>query len=453
MSSTCTAVELQPQPAYLKSKALGEQITELCAYIYAATYQLLVLIREFDEQDGWHQPGLCSCAHWLNFKCGIGMNAAREKVRVARALKDLPKISKAFERGELSYSKVRAMTRIADPNNEDYLLKIAHHGTAYHIEQLVSKYRRCKRLRDAEIANQQHAERSLRYYFDADGCLVFNGRLPAEQGALLVKAIERGMDRSFEDEAADVTAETREPIEVRRADALADLAETNLNADEASGSTADRYQVVVHVSAETLYDEAGGEATALPGVDRAYLEDGPHVSAETSRRIACDCSTVRVVENDVGEPLSIGRKSRTIPPAIRRALRLRDRGCRFPGCTHTRFVDGHHIKHWADGGETSLDNLVLLCRRHHRLVHDGGYGCERTADGRFVFTAPDRRVLPESEPLPGIVLDQDPRQWLQRAMSRLEIDAETCTPAWYAGDTMDWNMAVSALFSDPPRRH
>ncbi len=154
MTTACTAVELQPQPAYLKSEALGEQITELCAYIYAATYQLLVLIREFDEQEGWHQPGLCSCAHWLNFKCGIGMNAAREKVRVARALKDLPKISKAFERGELSYSKVRAMTRIADESNEDYLLKIAHHGTAYHVEQLVSKYRRCQRLQDTENANR-----------------------------------------------------------------------------------------------------------------------------------------------------------------------------------------------------------------------------------------------------------------------------------------------------------
>ena len=450
MTTACTAVELQPQPAYLKSKALGEQITELCAYIYAATYQLLVLIREFDEQEGWHQPGLCSCAHWLNFKCGIGMNAAREKVRVARALKDLPKISKAFERGELSYSKVRAMTRIADESNEDYLLKIAHHGTAYHVEQLVSKYRRCQRLQDTENANRQHEERSLAYYFDADGCLVFNGRLPAEQGALLVKALERSLDRSFEAAANDVTAETPEPLEARRADALADVAETYLNDNDNAGSTADRYQVIVHVSAETLGDELTSRTPAIPGVDRAYLEDGPRVSAETSRRIACDCSTVRVVEDAAVEPLSISRRSRSIPPAIRRALRLRDRGCRFPGCTHTRFVDGHHVKHWSDGGETSLDNLVLLCRRHHRLVHEGGYGCERTVDGRFVFTAPDQRVLPEFEPLPGIVLDQDPRQWLQRAMSRLEIDSETCTPAWYAGDTMDWNMAVSALFPDPP---
>ena len=166
--------------------ALGRQITELCGYLYAATYRLLVLIREFDEQGGWEHAGLCSCAHWLNFKCGIGLNAAREKLRVARALKELPAISTAFEAGRLSYSKVRAMTRIADADNEDYLLMIAEHGTAYHVETLVAKYRRCKRLEDVEQANRQHAERRVSYHFDADGCLVLNARLPAEQGALIV---------------------------------------------------------------------------------------------------------------------------------------------------------------------------------------------------------------------------------------------------------------------------
>ena len=446
MTTSPCLVEPARQPVYLKTEALGKQITELCAYIYAATYQLLVLIREFDEQEGWSQPGLCSCAHWLNFKCGIGLNAAREKVRVARALKDLPKISQAFERGELSYSKVRAMTRIADAGNEDYLLNIAHHGTAYHVEQLVSKYRRCRRLQEADDANQQHEERTFSYYFDADGCLIFKGRLPPEQGTLVVKALERAMDQSFQNEAEDVTAETRDPIEARRADALGALAETYLNDDQNAGSTGDRYQVVVHVAEATLREDVTAETPTGPDVDRAHLEDGPQVAAETSRRIACDCSTLKVVDNEFGEPLSIGRKSRSIPPAIRRALRLRDRGCRFPGCTHKRFVDGHHIKHWADGGETSLDNLVLLCRRHHRLVHEGGYRCERTTDGRFEFTAPDARILPESERLPGIVLDQDPRQWMHRNMSQLEIDADTCVPKWYAGDTMDWNMAVSALF-------
>ena len=445
MTVALAAVPSSPSSARADTEALGRQITELCGYIYAATYRLLVLIREFDEQDGWHQYGLRSCAHWLNFKCGIGLNAAREKVRVARALKDLPKISAAFEQGRLSFSKVRAMTRIADAGNEDYLLGIAKHGTAQHVEGLVSRYRRCRRLQDIEIANRQHRQRSFSYSFDADGCLVFRGRLPAAQGALVVKALEMAVEKAFAE------ALEPEPIGARRADALATIAETYMNTGPVANATADRYQVVVHVSRDTLRDVTA-ETPDVAGVEQAYLENGPHVTAETSRRVACDCSTITVVEDDAGEPLSIGRRSRSIPPAIRRALRLRDRGCRFPGCTHTCFVDGHHIEHWADGGETSLDNLVLLCRYHHRLVHEGGYGCERTANGRVVFTAPDRSALPESWLLPGIAADQDPQRWFQREIADIDIEPETCSPAWYAGDKMDWHMAVSALFetSSPP---
>ena len=142
-----------------KAQQLGEQITQLCSQIYAAEARLLTLIREFDEKECWAAPGFCSCAHWLNFKCGIGMNAAREKVRVARALADLPKIDKGLSRGELSYSKGRAMTRIADESNEDYLMMIAKHGTAHHVEKLVSKYRSAKRVQDAAVAEEQYRDR------------------------------------------------------------------------------------------------------------------------------------------------------------------------------------------------------------------------------------------------------------------------------------------------------
>ena len=147
IATAISTTETHRHEDYIEGEKLGDQITELCGNLYAATYRLLVLIHEFDEQGYWQLPGLCSCAHWLNFKCGIGMNAAREKVRVAHALAELPKISKAFERGELSYSKARAMTRIADKDNEDYLLMIARHGTAWHVEKLVSKYSRRGRPR------------------------------------------------------------------------------------------------------------------------------------------------------------------------------------------------------------------------------------------------------------------------------------------------------------------
>lgn len=422
------------------AEQLGAKITELCSYIYAAESRLLSLIHEFDEKEYWAQQGLCSCAHWLNFKCGIGMNAAREKVRVAHALAKLPKINKRFAEGALSFSKVRAMTRIADESNEDYMLMLATHGTAHHIEKAVSKYRVAKRLQEAEFANEQYNNREVTHYYDHDGCLVIKARLPAEQGALIVKALEMAMDESvgarLAGDSPHVTAETPEdsdepePIAARRADALANIAETYMNNNESSGSTADRYQVVVHVTAETC-----------------NLEDGPHVTAVTSRRIACDSSVVAIREDKNGEPLSIGRRSRSIPPPMRRALRARDKGCRFPGCTNTRFVDGHHIKHWADGGETSLDNLVLLCRHHHHLVHEGGFVCEKSADGKVRFKDQRDETLAPYSVMPGVAANDDVQQWIDREFFEANIDSETCTAKWYAGERMDWDMAVGGLFN------
>ncbi len=418
-----------------RAAQLGAEITELCSYLYAAEARLLQLIREFDQHRYWAKLGLCSCAHWLNFKCDIGLNAAREKVRVALALADLPKIDAAFAKGQLSYSKVRAMTRIANAGNEDYLLMIGRHGTAHHVEKLVAKYRVAKRLQDADAVNAHYRGRDLTYYYDHDGCLVIKARLPAEQGALIVKALEKAMDRDFANSSggddADVTAETSEPepLGARRADALLDMAETYLNNDDASGSTADRYQVVVHVTAET-----------------PHVEDGPHVTAETARRIGCDCSVVSIKEAASGEPLSIGRRSRTIPAPMRRALRVRDGGCRFPGCTHSRFIDGHHIKHWADGGDTGLDNLVMLCRRHHRLVHEGGFACKKSESGEIYFTDQARQLLPPWFALPSGVSEQDLQAWMDSQFFDAGIDSDTCTAKWYAGDRMDWQMAVSALF-------
>ena len=433
-------------PTLSDTAALGQEIVALCTHIHAATYRLLVKIHEFDADGGWQQPGLCSCAHWLNFQCGIGMNAAREKVRVAHALAALPQISHAFERGELSYSKVRAMTRVANESNEDYLLMIARHGTAHHVEKLVRKYRRAKRLQDCEDANANHAERFLDHYYDADGALVIKARLPAEQGALIVKALEHALDHTdapdeTQSDEAEEAQDARAPVGARRADALAEVAETYLANPDATSSSADRYQVIVHVA---------GEGSPLvqslePHADEAHdshIEDGPRVTAETSRRLSCDCSRVDVIESGNGEPLSIGRRSRSIPPAIRRALRLRDGGCRFPGCTSSRFVDGHHIEHWSEGGETSLNNLVLLCRHHHRLVHEGGYSCERAPDRDIVFSAPDDTPLPQHAPVRHV--EMDPFEWFEREIRSEELG--TCVPEWYAGETIDWGLAVGHLF-------
>ncbi len=460
MSTAIALLETSPQSSYSDAEQLGAEITELCSYIYAAESRLLSLIREFDEKGYWAQQGLCSCAHWLNLKCGIGMNAAREKLRVAHALAELPKISERFDKGQLSYSKVRAITRIADATNEDYLLMIADHGTAHHVEKLVSKYRTAKRLQDADIVRAQYNNREMTHYYDHDGCLVIKARLPAEQGALIVKALEMAMDVEFHDndvqpkgastadhvplgQASGPESESEAeptPIAARRADALTEIAETYMNNNESSGSTADRYQVVVHVTAGT------SEAVGVRPTHDSHIEDGPGVPAVTSRRIACDSSVVCIKEDENGEPLSIGRRSRAIPPPMRRALRARDKGCRFPGCTNTRFVDGHHIQHWADGGETSLDNLVLLCRHHHHLVHEGGFACSKDKDGKITFKDQREQPLDQSPGLSGVTANDDVQQWIDREFFEADIDSETCSARWHAGERMDWQAAVSALF-------
>jgi hypothetical protein len=168
----------------------------------------------------------------------------------------------------------------------------------------------------------------------------------------------------------------------RRVEALATLAESFLATGPKDLSGADRQQIVVHVDAETLKHSHAG---------RCELEHGPAIAAETARRLACDASVTRVLENERGEPLAVGRRTRTIPPAIRRALKARDQGCRFPGCSFKRYVDGHHVQHWAQGGETRLANLVTLCRFHHRLVHEGQVVVPTLDDGAFRFIKPTRR--------------------------------------------------------------
>ena len=435
-----------------RAEALEREITDLCAQINAANYRLLQLIVELENENPWGAWGLASCAHWLNWRCGIGLNAAREKVRVAYALVQLPDISKAFSRGELSFSKVRALTRIADSGNESELLHLARQATAAQVEKLVRGYRRVERLQENERATAQRASRGLTYFFDEDGSLVIHARLPAEEGALVLQALEAAMDAqhataSDVDEPDDVTAVTPEatgenpesadvtavtPVAEnrpaqRRADALTTMAQTTLRHGPESPVGGERYQVVVHVTAETLAMDAAG---------RCELESGQRLATDTVRRIACDSSLLRITEDQAGNPLDIGRKTRVVSSALRRALQARDGGCRFPGCTHRHHIDAHHIEHWANGGQTSIDNLLLLCRHHHHLVHEGEFGLERSADGHLRFTRPDGRVIDAHPALPATGSVDGLRSNLQVA------DASS----WIIPtDTLDYGIAIEGL--------
>ncbi len=537
-----------------EAERLGDDIAELAARIQAATYELLVMIRAFDEREGW--SGFKSCAHWLNWRTGLALGAAREKVRVARALEDLPLLSDAMRRGRISYSKVRALTRVATPANERRLLGFAECAPASYVERLARAWRRVDLAEEAADERRRHERRQLATWVDDDGMVVIRGRLSAEVGAVVRRALEAAGDRLWKEAPREEAADTS--YGQRQADALGLVAESALAADLDRGTAGDRYQVVLHVEAETLRagtsepatdarasaawvgpsdvralalaaapsdasaETPSSEAAHVPAQTRrsgmtnvsaetspaaaadvpaetspaaaadvsaetspaaaadvsaqtrrsgvtnvsaetspvaaadvpaetpaghAALEDadGLRVSAETARRMACDAGAVVMQHAADGSVLDVGRKTRTIPPALRRALQARDRQCRFPGC-NARRCDAHHVRHWADGGRTRLDNLVMLCRRHHRAVHEEGFTVRMSATGEAEFRWPDGRPFPDVPPAP---------QWsgppLAPTDARLDaagvvIGPDTATPDWH-GERLDLVYAIDVLWT------
>jgi hypothetical protein len=406
------------------------------------------MLREYDEGKGWNN-GFMSCAHWLNWRTGIDLGAAREKVRVARALPGLLLISDAMRRGRISYAKVRAITRVATPETEQKLLDIALAGTASHVERIVRAWRRVDRVIAAQEAEARHRARHLTTWIDDDGMLVLRGRLTPETGAVLMRALDAASDRLFrETEKAPQPGGLVHAVDARqrRADALGRLAEVALTADLDAGAAGDRYQVVLHVDST-----AGTHEAAEPGFDGAALEvddSAVHVSSETSQRLSCDAAVVTMHHDEHGNVLDVGRKTRTIPSAIRRALAARDRRCQFPACSARR-CDAHHIEHWMDGGATSLDNLLLLCRRHHRLLHEGGFALKRHPDGAVSFFYEDGAPLHIAPPQPRVdVLDPLAPTTQRLAAASVTITTRTL-PTWEGG-RFNLGYAIHALYQ--PRR-
>ena len=574
-----------------RSAELEPQIIKLAGEINAADYRFLKLLAEFDDNHGWWGDGIKSFAHWLNYMIGLNEVVAREKVRVARALTDLPLIDEAFRLGKLSYSKVRAITRIGTPNNQDFLLMIAEYGTASHIEHLARKYRLCQRL-DAEVDPDElwKKDRAFYYRIDEDGMYLFEGRLPAEEGAVIIKAIdmmrkairrERGDDpeqvqarimaqraqqQDDQDESSsrsDVQSEPRsqkdqshgksqsqphvqqglsqqqndqgEPHDQQnqtlsqpqdqqndqgeqhdqqnqaqsqphdqqdqqnqqdqpqseshdqqnqsqsasqnqphcqhstgnenasqnvsaetfiqdinppdilddQASALTQLAEHYLETANKSSphtSLSEKYQVLLHINA----NEAHIDHQINQG-DICHVENNKFLSREVARQLACDTHMRVVLEDDDGKILNIGRKSRTIPRAIAHALNIRDGGCRYPGCTQHFWTDAHHVRHWAAGGETKLENLITLCRFHHTQLHKEVYEI-KVQDQDFVFINQDKEEIPRSIHPQFPVAEADDRvQSMLNDQAHIGIDVSTAETKW-RGDEMDIQMALHVAF-------
>ena len=426
---------------------LGEEIARLAARVNVATHRMLVCIRAFDEAEGWHRQGAQSCAQWLTWRIGIDPGAAREKVRVARALGGLPRIDGVFAEGRLSYAQVRAVTRIATPENEERVLEIALAATGAQLERI------CRGFRKATEVDQAHAaDRRVRARVLGDGLVRLEVVLSADEADVLMKAIDEAREGLGSEVAAPgstaptsvTTVERQTPAEAPRAsaaDALVHLATSFLargDAGTSSGSSGGpASEVVVHLAPELA---------SADGALGATLEDGARVSAETLRRLACDGGLVTVTSDPAGTVLDVGRRTRAIPTAIRRALLIRDQHCRFPGCANGAFLHGHHVHHWLHGGRTALDNLVTLCSFHHRQVHEGGFRVSLCADAAVEVWTPEGRRLPATprlEPDPG-TLDWLGGEWDPRDGARPQIDGPLPLPIW-DGEPPDYEAAVDAL--------
>lgn len=399
MAAVTTAIETP-------TERLEAEVCTLAAQLAAATCRFGLLVAELDRREAWKEWGCRSMAYWLSYRCGVSISTAREQVRVGLALDELPVITETFASGALSYSKVRALVRVATPETEADLVELGQVSTAAQLERVIGVLVGTSRT----AAESQLDRRAVRWHPEGDGSLTVTTRLTADVGTVFVTNVEHALAEV----PSDASADAHDPISARRADAFELIMRSYGTGDPVSTSTA---EVVVHADLAMLCDTEGGEPL---------------------RMLACDAGLVLHVE-DQGRTPDVGRRTRRPPSAVRRALHRRDGGtCRFPGCTNRRFVHAHHIDHWAHGGATTADNLVLLCTFHHRLVHLGFWRVRGRADAELVFTAPNGRTVAEQpRPLSG-----------KGSLPGPSVDATTIATA--EGGRLDLDCAVTALVSRFP---
>lgn len=399
-------------PQALPSNEIEDELATIAGTMAAGECRFLQLLAEFDRRAEWVNQGAASCAEWLVWRCSLSRMTAREKVRVARALESLPQITDAFARGRLSFSQVRAVTRVATTDNEMDLLEMAGRMQVSTLESVISAYRKA-RTDDLEAVNDRHEARRVDYEYEEDGSVLLRARLSPEDGAVVLKALDAAADALWRKEKEEnVSGETVSYL-AKMADGLVAMATCYLENDLPLRPS-ERYQVVVHVDAEALVADKN-EA-------RSHIENGSSLAPETTRRLTCDAPLVGILEQN-GDILDLGRRTRAISPALRRALKARDGGCRFPGCNRKKFVDAHHVRHWVHGGETKLPNLVELCRYHHRSMHEGGFRVV-LRDSDFVFVSPSGQQISDSPELSGTA------DRLQQVTPDPSLDAESCRSGW-----------------------
>ncbi len=418
-----------------QARALDDEICEVSAYAHAALAQVATACAKFDAIGGWGAGGIRSFPHWLTIKTGFDMHTGAELLRVGQSLDALPKIAEAFTAGRLSFDKVRQITTVASPANEHILLEIAQGASGAQLARICRALRRIADANAPKRADEHLYLRGIWTHWDDDGMLELVAKLTPEDAAVVQAALEsitgsrpvpEPTDDGVKDPADDRWA-------ARRADALVAMCEHVLagGAENLVMSPAAR-QMVVHVDVGVLTGESSE--------GRCFVEGGSPLSAGAARRLGCDAEVVGVIER-YGLPIDVGRKQRIVPERLRLALHVRDRFCRFPGCgVPAHRTEAHHHEHWALGGETNLDNLLLLCGFHHRRHHEGAYRIRKTVDG-FSFETDDGHLIrpPARDP---VVSDRGVPSLLRA--QHPDLDPSTPSALW-GGAEMEFDYAVSVI--------
>ncbi len=392
-----------------RARELDDDLGRRSAQAHAAMAGVALAAAEFDEIGGWCDVGMRSFGQWLSVSAGFDPRTGNELLRVGKALKELPLIAEAFAAGQLSFDKVRMVTRVAGPETDELMVGVARGATGRQLARICASLRRMQEAEAPQHDQKQLAKRGLWTSHDEDGMMRLVAMLSAEDGAVVMAAIESITGSKPVPEQPDVPDPADDRWAARRSDALVAMSRHVLagGADELVTSSASR-QVVVHVDVGVL--------TGEDPEGRCFIEDGAPLSAAAARRIGCDCDIIAITERD-GLPIDVGRQRQSTPTRLRRALEVRDRFCRFPGCgVPARRADAHHIKHWADGGPTDLDNLLLLCPFHHQRHHDGGFQIVKLPNGEVRFETHDGHVigtrLPEHvDPQPTFAPDTARSEW------------------------------------------
>jgi hypothetical protein len=366
--------------------ALTRGMDALHVLICRAQRDLFFLIAEADRRKLWEGDGARDMAHWLWMRYGVSDWKARRWIGASHALETLPSTAEAFTAGRLGIDKVVEVCRYVTPESEDGVLPWAEQVSAGAIRR---KADLAGERATREAGQADDARRLSWWYFDQGRRFGLQAELPSAQGAVVARALERVADQipAMPGESAAGSSDAR------HADALVALASTRLSND----ADLERSTIVVHAPLETV----------MSGRGSAEVEGGGIVDGEIARRLLCAGRVQSVVEDDSGNAVCVASVHREPPPWMMRQLRYRDRECRFPGCGARRFVIGHHIRWWADGGSTRLDNLMLVCGFHHKLVHEHGWTVKREPAGEFTWFRPNGKEY-RTGPAPPTVVDRGP---------------------------------------------